>query len=1028
MNRFFSSSTSATPVPAPTTSSNDGGSSVIGFKYDHNQVFPMLLNSSNVMLEARVFNETPLSTKKCAVALIKLYYLCYHTPSGVTGNNAAPTLGTQEATSIFFSVSKVFQSKDQYLRRLAYLAIKELSKLDINALIVISSLTQDVASRADPVYRANALRTLCAVVKDGGLLASTMERFIKQSLVDASSLVQSGAAENGSDVKDTVKRWISAAGSQESVLGMQGTLARYHGLGMALALRQGDRMSLIKVLQRWLEELQISGSTMLNKPSGVLSAILMLQQGALIHGGNLEWPWKLLLASGGNASGSTVSSREALALEAAKCLLNDTTGSELLNGDRMLALSVLQSYLNSSKPLLRLASLRVLHKLAQTRPEWVGSTCNLDMESMMSTDGHPMIATLAMTTLLKSGNEASVDRLLVAMQSGALGKKSIGVISGGAGSEDASELLRLSMVEAIGQLCGKFPHKSQPLMAFLGERLRDEGSLPYKRAILQCLLNNGGSANGLISPAIFHLLIEFLEDCEYAELAIKLCYTLPRLTEHLRSDVDVIVLKGDSRNSTYGDSSSLPLMMIRVLYNRLILEGAGVKMAALGGLIYLGETYLLHSGTIVALIKQQQLEMDQDLFERAQLFLQAASLVHHENEASSSRLRRLKEMENVLISLEDLEEQLEAYLAHSREKILDATVPDVDFELHLDTLPRMSVMDYLNRQHAKRTNIPSVLSSICSPAVVSVVEYLRSAFPELSSSLILTTSEHLLKTTQWLPLADPETEYLVHCRKHLLTNFVIVQYHIQNTLPPQHIFTNITVSIIGDSVLGMPLWTSQLASLKGSGRQLTLVDSCEFQYEESVFLVFHSNASGPTQGTIGSAISFALCTHGNDDEGTVEEYPLAPISIGLQDFIVPFYNGQSVTGILGSLVSGGSVDTISADQMAAWWVQVSNVQQTKQVFHLPAQITTLPNALSYLLERMTGSDSLLFPSLRQIERDESKSTLTAYLIATLLSSTPSSSLAMRLRLAKPTPQQPVAVEWIIASCDEQAIQQVLRAV
>ena len=39
------------------------------------------------------------------------------------------------------------------------------------------------------------------------------------------------------------------------------------------------------------------------------------------------------------------------------------------------------------------------------------TNCNIDMESLIS-DQNRSIATLAITTLLKTGNESSVDRLL----------------------------------------------------------------------------------------------------------------------------------------------------------------------------------------------------------------------------------------------------------------------------------------------------------------------------------------------------------------------------------------------------------------------------------------------------------------------------------------------------------------------------------------------------------------------------------------------------------------------------------------
>ena len=77
----------------------------------------------------------------------------------------------------------------------------------------------------------------------------------------------------------------------------------------------------------------------------------------------------------------------------------------------MPAVTVLQLFLSSSKPVLRFAAVRTLNKVAQTHPMSV-TNCNIDMESLIS-DQNRSIATLAITTLLKTGD--STQRLAAAM-------------------------------------------------------------------------------------------------------------------------------------------------------------------------------------------------------------------------------------------------------------------------------------------------------------------------------------------------------------------------------------------------------------------------------------------------------------------------------------------------------------------------------------------------------------------------------------------------------------------------------------
>jgi coatomer protein complex subunit gamma len=65
------------------------------------------------------------------------------------------------------------------------------------------------------------------------------------------------------------------------------------------------------------------------------------------------------------------------------------------------AITVLHMFLSSPKPTLRYSAVKVLSKVAMVHPQAV-SKCNDDMEALTS-DANRTIATLAITTLLKTG-------------------------------------------------------------------------------------------------------------------------------------------------------------------------------------------------------------------------------------------------------------------------------------------------------------------------------------------------------------------------------------------------------------------------------------------------------------------------------------------------------------------------------------------------------------------------------------------------------------------------------------------------
>jgi coatomer protein complex subunit gamma len=112
------------------------------------------LDKSMVLQRAKIFNESQLSTRNCMEALVKVLCLLYQ------GNQH---LTKAEATELFFATTRLFQSTHLGLRRLVYMVIKELADLADDVIIVTSSLTRDINSKWEPVYRANAIRALCRI-------------------------------------------------------------------------------------------------------------------------------------------------------------------------------------------------------------------------------------------------------------------------------------------------------------------------------------------------------------------------------------------------------------------------------------------------------------------------------------------------------------------------------------------------------------------------------------------------------------------------------------------------------------------------------------------------------------------------------------------------------------------------------------------------------------------------------------------------------------------------------------------------
>jgi len=103
---------------------------------------------------ARLFNSSPIQPRRCRVLLTKIALLLY------TGEK----FPTNEATTLFFGISKLFQNKDASLRQMVHLIIKELAHSAEDIIMVTSTIMKDTGGGTDAIYRPNAIRALCRII------------------------------------------------------------------------------------------------------------------------------------------------------------------------------------------------------------------------------------------------------------------------------------------------------------------------------------------------------------------------------------------------------------------------------------------------------------------------------------------------------------------------------------------------------------------------------------------------------------------------------------------------------------------------------------------------------------------------------------------------------------------------------------------------------------------------------------------------------------------------------------------------
>ncbi|XP_029471888.1 coatomer subunit gamma-2 [Rhinatrema bivittatum] len=649
------------------------------------------LEKSTVLQEARIFNETPINPRRCLHILTKILYLL----------NQGEHFGTTEATEAFFAMTRLFQSNDQTLRRMCYLTIKEMANISEDVIIVTSSLTKDMTGKED-VYRGPAIRALCRIT-DGTMLQA-IERYMKQAIVDKVPSVSSSALVSSLHMMkisyDVVKRWINEA---QEAASSDNIMVQYHALGLLYYLRKNDRLAVSKMLNKFTK-------CGLKSPFAycmlIRIASRLLEESEEGHDSPLFDFIESCLRN----------KHEMVIYEAASAIIHlpNCTARELAP-----AVSVLQLFCSSPKPALRYAAVRTLNKVAMKHPSAV-TACNLDLENLI-TDSNRSIATLAITTLLKTGSESSVDRLMKQISS---------FVS------EISDEFKVVVVQAISALCQKYPRKHSVLMTFLSNMLRDDGGFEYKRAIVDCIISIIEENPESKESGLAHLC-EFIEDCEHTVLATKILHLLGR----------------------EGPRTPMPSKYIRFIFNRVVLENEAVRAAAVSALAKFGAQNESLLPSVLVLLQRCMMDSDDEVRDRATFYMTVLK-------QRQVALNAAYIFNALTVSILGLEKALHHYTLEPSEKPFDMkTVP-------LTTAPFFE-------QKPEIAPIASKLPEKIAPARQDIFQEQLAAIPAFRNL------GPLFKSSEPIQLTEAETEYFVRCIKHVFMDHIVFQFDCTNTLNDQ---------------------------------------------------------------------------------------------------------------------------------------------------------------------------------------------------------------------------------------------------
>jgi coatomer protein complex subunit gamma len=456
------------------------------------------------------------------------------------------------------------------------------------------------------------------------------------------------------------------------------------------------------------------------------------------------------------------------------------------------------------------------------------------MEPILS-DQNRNTATLALTTLLKTGHESNVERLV---------KQITSFMS------EISDVFKIEVVRALKALCLQYPSKYKTLMAFLSSNLREDGTSDFKTDLVDAIITIIGQVPAAREVGLLHLC-EFIEDCEYSSLCAR-----------------ILGFLGDEVAST-----SQPAKFIRFIYNRLILENALVRAASVDALTRIAMKVPGLRKDILVLLEFGQNDNDDEVRERISLYTTVLSKCVQDEAAAPQGLESMISSE-LPLSMDALYDGLLEHMS-SDSAAAPFSIDDLPTEEAYQAQARAQAA--LTESSAKKqpgaapgasaTKTPAETAKQVAEAKAVTNEALNNFIAQLGGDF--GPLQHSSKPKY---LTEQEAEYTVQVIKHMFKQHIVLEMYVSNTVQGVTL-ENVEVKLKGLEPLFSPLGDSSIVKL-------------EYGQQASAYVALQKMSEDNLAGNFGAALRFIVKEEG-DDLGYEDDYPIESCVLAIGDYLNP---------------------------------------------------------------------------------------------------------------------------------------------
>ncbi|KAA0150588.1 hypothetical protein FNF29_05163 [Cafeteria roenbergensis] len=726
------------------------------------------LDTATVLQKCRAFHDPVMVNKhprKCCEILTQLLYLMAQ----------GFKLSSSDTAGVFFGVTKLFSSDNLNLRRLVYLFLKEVAETSNPAdiIIVVQSLIKDFNETSHEILQANALRVLTRIVDASTL--SGLERYYREAIVDSSPIVATAGLSSGlfllrdPGTTDIVRRWV---GEIQTGVTSADALVRFHALCLLHSLKARDNLGVSRLLTAQISKTDFSSALAVTVLVRYTSGLLRRDIGAI----DPRVAYDFL-------DSCTRCASDIVKIEAARAICNLPS---VAASDIRPAIAVLHRGLTAKSATRRFASVRTLAQVAQLYPTEV-EVANTELEGMLGDSR--IIATYAIVTLLKTGSASSVSKLL----------KHIHTFLA-----DLSDEFKVVIARAVHDLALRFTSSYDAILPFVSSALREEGSFEFKRALVDVKVDLMERVPEC-APSVLSHLCEFIEDCEFTPLCTRVL--------HLLGDV--------------GPTSEHPEALIRFVYNRLLLEAAPVRAAAISTLAKFGAAVPALRSSVLTLLHRVRHDDDDEVRDRCALAITLLSDTDTDGEspatpadlnvdnedgpaAPASAAARTLAVGSLPMPISSLQKALRLYQLHPTAgafsfddlpAVEGATGAGVTYADTARSVAEVAKAEAQAREEAKQAGAAASRRSHraagagaaaagaggSAGAAGAAGSDADAGLGGLMAVPELAAAGKLFRTTAPARLTEEECEYTVTCRRHVFESHVVMDFEVTNTINVQQL-------------------------------------------------------------------------------------------------------------------------------------------------------------------------------------------------------------------------------------------------